>query len=243
MSGVRASRVLVVEDARDLALGLRANLEVEGYDVAVAHTGGDAVRSAHVGGPDVVILDLMLPDIDGYEVLARLRGAGLDMPVLILTARGEEVDKVRGFRAGADDYLTKPFGVMELLVRIEALLRRAGGRQPSRNGRPAGRLTEARAVIRAGAIEVEPEARRVRRAGADVPLTPKAFELLLALLARDGRVASRHELLREVWGYDRSVTSRTVDTHVAELRRKLEADPAAPQHIETVWKIGYRWRA
>lgn len=236
MSGARLrGRVLVVEDARDLALGLQANLEVEGHTVTVAHTGADALRAAHAGTPDVVVLDLMLPDFDGYEVLARLRRAGLEMPVLILTARSEEVDKVRGFRAGADDYLTKPFGVMELLVRIEALLRRTGRRAVPSPAAP-------RPVLRAGPVEVDPTARLVRRDGRDVSLTPKAFDLLVALVARGGRVVSRHELLREVWGYDRSVTSRTVDTHVAELRRKLEANPSAPEHVVTVWKIGYRWR-
>ena len=185
----------------------------------------------------------MLLDLDGYEVLARLRTAGFDMPVLILTARGEEVDKVRGFRAGADDYLTKPFGVMELLVRIEALLRRSGRRASSPpNGLSATRPATPRPLFRIGAVEVDPDARVVHRGDVEVALTPKAFDLLLALIARQGRVVSRHELLRNVWGYDRAVTSRTVDTHVAELRRKLEVDPAEPVHIITVWKTGYRLR-
>lgn len=241
MSTVRSAapfrgRILVVEDARDLALGLQVNLEVEGHTVVIAHTGADALRAAGAEHPDVVILDLMLPDLDGYEVLARLRRSGLEMPVLILTARAEEVDKVRGFRAGADDYLTKPFGVMELLVRIEALLRRTGhhAMAPPPTSRP---------VLHVGSFDVDPNTRLVRRDGHEVSLTPKAFDLLVALIAREGRAVSRHELLREVWGYDRSVTSRTVDTHVAELRRKLEADPSAPQHVVTVWKVGYRWKS
>jgi DNA-binding response OmpR family regulator len=153
-----------------------------------------------------------------------MRRDGLDMPVLILTARGQEVDKVRGFRLGADDYVTKPFGVMELLVRIEAILRRTA--------RPTVRCV--------GDIEIDEADHRVRRGGKDVVLTPKAFELLLALLRKRGRVASRVELLRDVWRYSSAVTTRTVDAHVAELRRKLERDASRPQHIVTVWKVGYR---
>jgi len=229
------TRILVVEDQRDLALGLRANLEVEGYDVDVAGTGEDALHIAGEHAPDLVILDIMLPGIDGYEVLASLRSMDLQMPVLMLTARAEEVDKVRGFRAGADDYVTKPFGVMELLVRIQALLRRGPPR-----GDEASRVTPA--ALRLGAVEVDVESHTVRRDGTEISLTPKAVDLLLALHRRRGKVASRHELLREVWGYAESVTTRTVDAHVAELRRKLESDPAEPRHILTVWKVGYRLR-
>jgi two-component system alkaline phosphatase synthesis response regulator PhoP len=229
------TRILVVEDQRDLALGLRANLEVEGYDVDVANTGEDALRIATERQPDLVVLDIMLPGIDGYEVLANLRGMGLEMPVLMLTARAEEVDKVRGFRAGADDYVTKPFGVMEFLVRIQALLRRG----PPRAGETS---RAAPGALRLGNVEVDVESHTVRRNGAEVSLTPKALELLLALHRKRGKVASRHELLRDVWGYTSSVTTRTVDAHVAELRRKLEADPAEPKHILTVWKVGYRLR-
>jgi two-component system alkaline phosphatase synthesis response regulator PhoP len=225
-------RILVIEDHRDLALGLRANLEVEGYEVEVAYTGKDGLRKAATARPALVVLDLMLPDIDGYDVLSRLRQDGLGMPVLILTARGQEVDKVRGFRLGADDYVTKPFGVMELLVRIEAILRRTGAAAagPRRRG----------AVRRIGDLEIDEEDHRVRKGGEDVAITPKAFELLAALLRKDGRVATRVELLRDVWGYSSAVTTRTVDSHIAELRRKLEANPAQPQHILTVWKVGYR---
>ena len=223
------SRILVIEDEPDLALGLCANLEVEGYEVAVAHSGEDGVRAAAVQPPDLVLLDVMLPGIDGFETLRRLRAAGLDVPVLMLTARAEELDKVRGFRAGADDYVTKPFGVMELLLRVQALLRRATPRaQP-----PVSTLT-------LGEIELDVDERVVRRRGEPVTLTPKAFELLLALAQRVGKVVSRHELLRDVWGYSAEVTTRTVDAHVAELRRKLEDDAANPRRILTVWKVGYR---
>jgi DNA-binding response OmpR family regulator len=227
--------ILVVEDHRDLAKGLKANLEVEGYDVEVAHTGEDALRMVAELPPALVVLDLMLPDLEGYDVLGRMRRDGLTMPVLILTARGEEVDKVRGFRLGADDYVTKPFGLMELLVRIEALLRRAGGA-------PDKRFAGAAKVHRVGDIEIDVEDYRVRRRGEEVPLSPKAFELLLALVRKEGRVATRVELLRNVWGYASAVTTRTVDTHIAELRRRLEDNPGEPRHILTVWKVGYRLR-
>ncbi|MDQ3998082.1 MAG: response regulator transcription factor [Gemmatimonadota bacterium] len=226
------SRILIIEDERDLALGLRANLEIEGYEVSLAHEGEEGFRHAMRGAPDLVILDLMLPDVDGYDVLRRMRQARLEMPVLLLTARSEELDKVRGFRTGADDYVTKPFGVMELLVRIEAILRR---------GRPRGPATP-ESAYRFGDVEVDVDGRLVRRASREVALTPKAFDLLIALLQRDGKVATRLDLLRDVWGYSPSITTRTLDAHVAELRRKLEDDPANPVHLLTVWKVGYRLR-
>jgi DNA-binding response OmpR family regulator len=223
------TRVLIVEDNHDLALGLRNNLEIEGYTVDVADDGPSGLAAARRMRPDLVLLDLMLPGMDGYRVLRQLRDDGLTMPVLILTAMGEEVDKVRGFRFGADDYVTKPFGVLELLARIEALLRRT---------RPAG--AAAHGVERFGDVEVDQATRSVRRAGQDVPVTPMEFDLLVALLRRRGAVASRLELLKEVWGYSSAVLSRTVDTHIGELRRKLEPDPSAPRHILTVRKAGYR---
>ncbi|HEV2749327.1 MAG TPA: response regulator transcription factor [Gemmatimonadales bacterium] len=222
-------RILVVEDNPDLAYGLRNNLEIEGYDVDVVEDGTQGLARARVGGPDLIILDLMLPGMDGYRVLRALRDEGRRMPILILTARGEESDKVRGLRLGADDYVTKPFGVLELLARVEALLRRTA--PPGDGAGPPERF---------GAIEVIPASRSVLKNGKSVPLTPKEFDLLLALLHRGGAVATRMELLTEVWGYSAAVLSRTVDTHVAELRRKLEADAAAPKHILTVRKAGYR---
>jgi DNA-binding response OmpR family regulator len=226
------SRILIIEDERDLALGLRANLEIEGYEVSLAHEGEVGFRHAMRGAPDLVILDLMLPDVDGYDVLRRMRQARLEMPVLLLTARSEELDKVRGFRTGADDYVTKPFGVMELLVRIEAILRR---------GRPRA-AASVESTYRFGDVEVDVDGRLVSRGGHEVALTPKAFDLLVALLQREGKVATRLDLLRDVWGYSPSITTRTLDAHVAELRRKLEHDPANPVHLLTVWKVGYRLR-
>ncbi len=226
------TRILIVEDERNLALGLRVNLELEGYDVAVAETGEAALADVSSRRPDLVLLDLMLPGIDGYEVLSTLRSRGVDAPILILSARAEEIDKVRGFRAGADDYVTKPFGVMELVLRVHALLRRAN----------PGAAAPKRSVLRFGDVEVDATRRLVRRAGDEIALTPRAFELLVALLVNSDRPMSRHELLRTVWGYDASVTTRTVDAHVAELRRKLEREPSEPRHIMTVHKVGYRIR-
>jgi two-component system, OmpR family, alkaline phosphatase synthesis response regulator PhoP len=179
--------------------------------------------------PDLLILDLMLPGLDGFRVLKALRQKAPVLPVLILTAKGEEADKVRGFRLGADDYVTKPFGLLELLARVERLLRRSLGK-PEADA----------AVKRFGAIEADESARAVRRDGRLVPLAPKELDLLFALLDARGRAVSRLELLREVWGYSPAAVSRTVDTHIAELRRKLEDDPSSPRHILTVRKLGYR---
>jgi two-component system, OmpR family, alkaline phosphatase synthesis response regulator PhoP len=225
-------RILIVEDNADLAFGLRTTLEIEGFTVEVAKDGPTGLRMAREWAPDLVILDLMLPGIDGYRVLREIRAGGSQVPVLILTARGEEYDKVLGFRTGADDYVTKPFSLLELLARVQALLRRtSSGAAPASAG--AG-------VARFGEVEVNRAARTVQRGGAPVQVTPKEFDLLMALFDRGGGVASRHELLKEVWGHRAAVLTRTVDIHVAELRRKLEEDPAAPRHILTVWKKGYR---
>jgi DNA-binding response OmpR family regulator len=228
-------RVLVIEDNPDLAYGLRNNLEIEGYTVEAVDDGARGLSRARSGAPDLIILDLMLPGMDGYRVLRALREEGRRVPILILTARGEEADKVRGLRLGADDYVTKPFGVLELLARVEALLRRAGDGA----GAGGGALPQP-AVERFGDVEIQCASRTVLRGGAPVALTPKEYELLLALVRRNGAVASRVELLSEVWGYSSTVMSRTVDTHVAELRRKLEDDLGAPRHILTVRKAGYR---
>ena len=227
------SRILVVEDNANLAFGLSTSLELEGHQVVVARDGAAGLRAAREHTPDLVILDLMLPEMDGYRVLKALREEGCEVPVLILTARGAESDKVLGFRLGADDYVTKPFGLLELLARVTALLRRTS-RAPAADAAPVP------ATVSIGEIEVSPAQRAVRRRGEEVPLTPKEFDLLMALVRRKGTVAGRLELLAEVWGHRAAVMTRTVDMHVAQLRRKLEDDPADPRHIVTVWKAGYR---
>jgi two-component system, OmpR family, alkaline phosphatase synthesis response regulator PhoP len=220
------ARVLLIEDNRNLALGLKGNLEYEGYEVEVAADGDAGLTRSRSRSHDLIVLDLMLPSLDGFRLLETLRREGVTTPILVLTARGDEADKVRGLRNGADDYVTKPFALKELLARVTALLRRAG--------------TKASGPIAFGAVVVDPTTRVVTRDGLAVPLRPKEFDLLGALLRREGRVATRLELLREVWGYHESVLSRTLDTHVGELRRKLERDPAEPRHILTVRKAGYR---
>jgi DNA-binding response OmpR family regulator len=225
------ARILIVEDNANLAYGLRTGLEIEGYEVQVAEDGENGLERARQWNPDLVMLDLMLPGMDGYRVLKALREGGSEVPVLILTARGEEADKVLGFRLGADDYVTKPCGVLELLARVGALLRRS---------RLADHRAPADTIERFGTVEINPSSRTVTKEGTPVALSPKEFDLLLALVRRRGAVASRVELLREVWGHRVEVMTRTVDIHIAELRRKLEHDPSQPRHILTVWKAGYR---
>jgi len=223
--------ILVVEDNPGIAYGLKNNLEIEGHTVFVAEDGIEGLETARSRTPDLLILDLTLPGLDGYRVLETLRREGMTAPVLILTARGEETDKVLGFRLGADDYVTKPFGLLELMARVEALLRRAVGTP----------IPESES-IHFGEVEVNVPARRVTRGSDEVALTHKEFDLLLALVKRDGAVASRLELMKEVWGHRAAVASRTVDTHVAELRRKIEKDTSEPRHILTVHKSGYRFQ-
>jgi DNA-binding response OmpR family regulator len=225
------TRILVAEDDPDLALGLRNNLEIEGYEVRVARDGAEALALALEWQPALLVLDLVMPKIDGMRVLRELRERGSRVAVLILTARGEEADKVRGLKLGADDYVTKPFGLLELLARIESLLRRA-------RGEPTGET--ASQLLHFGDVEVDPAARRVRKAGVEVALRPKEYDLLIELLRHRGAVRSRLELMQTVWGYSSAVITRTVDTHMFELRRKLEADAARPRHIMTIRGIGYR---
>jgi DNA-binding response OmpR family regulator len=227
------SKILIVEDNVDLAFGLRRTLEFEGHDIEVASDGPSGLAQAQEEEVDLILLDLMLPKLDGFKVLREIRKGGSRVPVLLLTARGDEADILMGFDSGADDYVTKPFSTLELLARVRALLRRG-----SVEGGVAGSESS---VFRFGSVEIDESSRTVLKDGVSVSLTPKEFDLLLALLRRKGGIASRAELLDEVWHYANSdVLTRTVDIHVAELRRKLEDDPAEPRHILTVRKAGYR---
>ena len=222
--------LLLVEDNEDLAFGISRSLENDGHVVEIAADGDVAIRKARELKPDLIVLDLMLPGMSGFDVLKRVRESGAKTPVIILTARGEETDKLHGFRLGADDYVTKPFSVSELLARVAVHLRRGGA---------AG--SDGAAEFQFGDVVVSPTARTVTRDGARVALKPRELDLLLKFLERPGFVFSRIRLLNEVWGYQADVQTRTVDLHVAELRRKLEADPANPRHFITVWKTGYRF--
>lgn len=218
------STILLVEDNRDYAATLKANLEREGYTVRHAATGTDGLARAERDAPDLVILDLMLPGMNGFDVLQRLRDRGLGVPVLVMTARGAEEDKLRGFGLGADDYIVKPCGLREILARVRAHLKRGGAA-----GVPG--------PVTVGTLSVDLAARMVRVQGSEVALRPKEFDLLAALVRHRGRVVSRAELLREVWGYAAGIESRTVETHLAALRQRLGA---AGEQIVTVRGAGYR---
>jgi DNA-binding response OmpR family regulator len=222
------SRVLVVEDDPAIMLGLVDNLEAESYEVLTAADGLAAYRSIVEEQPDLVILDLMLPKQSGYEVCRKARAEGITTPILMLTARGEEGDRVLGLDLGADDYVTKPFSMPELLARVRALLRRA---YPS---------SDLPAELRMDDVVVDFERYVASKRGRALELTPKEFGVLRFLAARAGAVVRRNELLDEVWGYSADVTTRTVDTHVASLRAKIEDKPSEPRHLITVHGVGYK---
>jgi DNA-binding response OmpR family regulator len=224
-------KILVVEDHGAIAQGLQENLELEGFEVRISTDGVDAIRVAGEWIPDLVLLDLMLPKRSGFDVLAAIRRRGADMPVMVVSARGSEPEKVRALRAGADDYVVKPFGLMEVLARVHALLRRASADR-------AGAAPEEHYHL--GDVTIDVPTRAVRRGGTTVMLRPKEFDLLVALCRARGGVVSRNALLNRVWGYGPGVVTRTVDTHIAALRQRLEVDAEDPRLILTVWKAGYR---
>jgi DNA-binding response OmpR family regulator len=224
-------RILIVEDTPHFAIGLRNNLEFEGYAADIVPDVARALRRIRQDPPSLILLDIMLPDKDGYELIRTVRDEGVDIPIVVLTARRDETDKLRGFGLGADDFVTKPVSILELIARIRAVLRRTQS-----SGEPAP------VWIRFGDVEIHPPTRTVRRANAAVDLRPKEYDLLLALLHHRGRVVSRAELLRDVWGYHCETVSRTVDTHMAGLRAKLEANPFNPRFLITVRSVGYMLR-
>lgn len=226
--------ILIVEDNETLAFGLRASLEVEGHAVDVVNDGRQALERIVMSEPDLIILDLMLPEVSGFEVLRRLRQSGSNTAVLVLSARDQEVDKVQGFRLGADDYVVKPVGVLELIARVDALFRRVGTRG-SVAAQPAGGDE-----YRFGDIVVDKVTRTIHRSNTLVEVRPMEFDLLLYLLEAEGRIVSRHALMQHVWRYASDIATRTIDQHIGRLRQKLEDDPTAPRHILTVRKAGYR---
>jgi len=224
-------RILIVEDDESISLGLRMNLEAEGYDVQVAAEGEEGLALAAAGGIDLVILDVMLPKMNGFEVVRQLRAKQVIVPVIMLSARGAEMDKVMGLELGAEDYITKPFGLAELLARVKAVLRRDG---LSRK--------HVEAVVRAGELTIDSGTRLVSRAGAPVELTATEFDVLWCLVEAQGRVLSREEILTQVWGAGHHGTLRTIDNFLLQLRSKLEKDSAEPEHLLTVRGVGYRFK-
>lgn len=229
---VDRKRILIVEDDESISLGLRMNLEAEGYDVSVAEDGEDGLervrKTEHL---DLLILDVMLPRLNGLEVLRLLRGEGNRVPVIVLSARGAEMDKVLGLELGAEDYVTKPFGLAELLARVRAVLRRDAIARP--------RTEE---IVRAGALEINPATRQVTKAGKGMVLTPTEFDILWYLVEAGGHVRSRDQIKARVWGPGHHGTQRTIDNFLAQLRAKLEEDASEPRHLLTVRGIGYRFQ-
>ena len=223
------TRLLVVEDDPSILRGLADNLKFESYDVLTAADGESAYRLIHERKPDLVVLDLMLPNMSGYDVCRRVRSEGVTTPIVMLTARGEEWDRVLGLDLGADDYITKPFSVRELLARIRAVLRRTQAAH--------GQVDE----LAFDDVVVDFRKYEARRGGTALDMTRKEFGLLRLLASRAGEVVTRDELLDEVWGYEAMPTTRTVDNHVASVRAKLERNPAEPRHLLTIRGVGYRW--
>ena len=222
----RRGLILVVEDDEDMLLGLRHNLEYEGYETLSATTGHEALQRVEKMIPDLVLLDVMLPELNGFEVLRELRAASPRLPVILLTSKSLEADKLQGFRLGADDYVTKPFSIQELLARVQAVLKRA---QPDPEPTP---------ILAVADLTIDLARREVRRGEAPLALALKEYEMLRLFVRHPGEIVTRERLLHEVWGYDPEnvPATRTVDNHVAKLRQKIGAD-----RIETVQKVGYRF--
>ncbi len=225
------AKVLIVEDDESILNGLQLNLELEGYDVLVARDGRLGIEQHQRNHPDLILLDVMLPEKDGFEVLSEIRKTDVRVPVLILTAKDHQGDKVSGLQLGADDYVTKPFALPELLARINAALRRA--RLPSGPGRQH--------TIAFGDVFIDTATRRVTKRGEPVELTFREYELLLYLARGKDRVVTRNQILQSVWGDDYEGTERTVDNFVLRLRQKVEDEPDSPRHIQTVRGFGYRF--
>lgn len=223
------SRILIIEDEKEMALGLKDNLEYEGYDVQIADDGEKGLQMALENRPQLIILDIMLPVKSGFDVCKEIRAHKLSMPIIMLTARGEEIDKVLGLELGADDYITKPFSVRELSARVKAVLRRY--REKSDGDR----------LHQIGKVYVDFQHYVAKDENGEIVLTHKEFEILKYFWQHSDQAIHRDELIQKVWGYDAYPTSRTVDNHIARLRKKIELDPAHPRHILTVHGIGYKF--
>ena len=226
------AKVLIVEDDHAMAVALRDGFSYEGFQVEVAGDGEEGLRLAHDADPDLMILDIMLPKMTGLEICKSLREEGSNLPIIMLTARGQEIDKVLGLKLGADDYVTKPFGFAELLARVEAVLRRS--HPDALAGGPAD-------TVEFGDVTVDFARHEAQKGGRPVELSPRELRLLRFLVDHRGEVVSREQLLEAVWDYDTIPFTRTVDTHIAKLRKKVEDDPADPAHIVTVHRVGYKF--
>jgi DNA-binding response OmpR family regulator len=223
------TKILIVEDEPDMVLGLKDNFEFEGYEVLTAADGATGLERARTQKPDLVVLDIMLPKLSGLEVCKTLRGEGFEGPIIMLTARGQEIDKVVGLELGADDYVTKPFSIRELLARVRAILRRtAGGKKRIQRYRFAD-------------VELDFEHYRGTRGDRPLEMSPREFELLRYLIERKGESVSREQLLEDVWGYENYPSTRTVDTHIAKLRAKIGDSGSEPRHILTIHGVGYKF--
>lgn len=220
-------RILIIEDEQSIALGLKDDLELEGYEVEVRGDGESGIECVREGEFDLILLDVMLPGKDGYEVCRDLRLSGIDTPIIMLTAKGQETEKVLGLELGADDYITKPYSSFELRARIKVALRRGTERESE--------------IYRFGDFEVDLVRFEVRRKGQPIEMTPLEFKLLVAFIRNRGRALSRDRLLDLAWGTDAFVTDRAVDTKVGNLRKKIEEDPSSPQYIVSVRGLGYRF--
>jgi DNA-binding response OmpR family regulator len=221
--------ILLIEDEPEMQRGLRDNLEFEGYKVDVAGDGKEGLKKLLNRTYDLVILDVMLPEMSGFDVCKRAREKGAGVPIVMLTAKGEEVDKVLGLELGADDYITKPFSLRELLARIKAVLRRKEGKS-----------SESAGILKIGSIEIDFSTYSVSKKGKSIEMTPKECEILRFLWQHKNQTVSRDALLTNVWGYDESISSRTVDNFIVKLRHKIEQSPSKPRHIITIHGIGYK---
>ncbi len=224
-------KILVIEDEPQMRLGLRDNLELEGYEVETAADGDEGLQKAGVFAPDLVILDVMLPKKNGFDVCRDLRARSVATPIVMLTARSAETDKVLGLELGADDYVTKPFSITELLARVRAVLRRSG----------AGAVKPAADLMRIGDIEIDFKLHQARRGKVRIEFTAREFDLLRYFVLHTGQVVTREQILNEVWGYEEFPTTRTIDNFVAKLRQKIEKSPHAPEHILTIHGSGYKF--
>ncbi|MSO52943.1 MAG: DNA-binding response regulator [Acidobacterium sp.] len=224
-------RILVIEDEPQMRLGLRDNLELEGYEVETAVDGDEGLQKAAAFAPDLVILDVMLPKKNGFELCRDLRARAITTPIVMLTARSAETDKVLGLELGADDYVTKPFSIIELLARVRAVLRRTG----------SGVAKPAADAISIGDIEIDFKLHQARRGTVRIEFTARELDLLRYFVQHTGQVVTREQILNQVWGYEEFPTTRTIDNFVAKLRQKIETSPHAPEHILTIHGSGYKF--